>query len=353
MIPKLGGQSIFNAPYKVTVTFDSITIHNDHDNSINPFSDDTGNGEWDMAAYVQGKAVDLLTASGGGLNNANEGQTIDFTTDNAVTVDIPKIRPLSIFTLGAESDCGTFSFGAQLLPLDWPDIQQVVPILDEPESLFHNWYSSISSIQAGLYKDVTEVWNHGGKCTWDVLGFVNKIYMPPGHSYEPIGYGAGAHTNVVSSNGDFTLRYTISVTEPPAVPVVNNAHNGPIIQPGGNTTGPLNNTNAHNGPITPPSRPPSNTSAPPTLNGTAGNPTLKGTTGLHNLPVSKAGGSTGDNNITILLAHNKESSSTLKLPGSSGGGNEQNGGTVSTGNSSGNINNNPSIGGSNSGDSDK
>lgn len=46
--------------------------------------------------------------------------------------------------------------------------------------------------------------------------------MPPDHSYEPTGYGAGVHTNVVSSNGDFTLRYTISVTPPPAVPVVGN-----------------------------------------------------------------------------------------------------------------------------------
>ena len=37
------------------------------------------------------------------------------------------------------------------------------------------------------------------------LGLVNKIYDPPT-------YGEGAHTNVISSTGDFTLRYTISVT---------------------------------------------------------------------------------------------------------------------------------------------
>jgi F5/8 type C domain len=120
------------------------------------------------------------------------------------------------------ADCGLFSSGAVLLPSGWPDIHSVVPILDEPESLFHNWHSSISDIQAGFYKNVTEVWNANGRCTWDVLGFINKIYMPPDHSYEPTGYGAGFHTNVVSSNGDFTLRYTISVTPPPAVPVVGN-----------------------------------------------------------------------------------------------------------------------------------
>jgi F5/8 type C domain-containing protein len=49
------------------------------------------------------------------------------------------------------------------------------------------------------------------------LGFINKLYMPPGQSYEPIGYGAGIHTNVVSDSGDFTLRYTISVVPPPTL----------------------------------------------------------------------------------------------------------------------------------------
>jgi hypothetical protein len=33
--------------------------------------------------------------------------------------------------------------------------------------------------------------------------------------YEPVDYGAGAHTNVVSSTGDFTLRYTITAKPPP------------------------------------------------------------------------------------------------------------------------------------------
>jgi hypothetical protein len=45
----------------------------------------------------------------------------------------------------------------------------------------------------------------------EVLGNIVKFYNPPGQSYEPIGYGAGVHTNVVSSKGDYTLRYTIAV----------------------------------------------------------------------------------------------------------------------------------------------
>ena len=52
----------------------------------------------------------------------------------------------------------------------------------------------------------------------EVLGNIVKFYNPPGFSYEPIGYGAGAHTNVVSSKGDYTLRYTIAVTPPPPLP---------------------------------------------------------------------------------------------------------------------------------------
>jgi hypothetical protein len=48
----------------------------------------------------------------------------------------------------------------------------------------------------------------------EVLGTITKFYNPPGSSYEPIGYGAGAHTDVVSDTGDFILRYTISVTPP-------------------------------------------------------------------------------------------------------------------------------------------
>ena len=42
----------------------------------------------------------------------------------------------------------------------------------------------------------------------DRVGYINKLYYPPE-------YGQGAHTNVVSSSGDFTLRYTITVVPPP------------------------------------------------------------------------------------------------------------------------------------------
>jgi hypothetical protein len=37
--------------------------------------------------------------------------------------------------------------------------------------------------------------------------------------YNPVDYGAGAHTSVVSSTTDFILRYTITVKPPPATNV--------------------------------------------------------------------------------------------------------------------------------------
>ena len=37
--------------------------------------------------------------------------------------------------------------------------------------------------------------------------------------YNPVDYGKGAHTNVVSSTGNFTLRYTTTVTPPPITAV--------------------------------------------------------------------------------------------------------------------------------------
>jgi hypothetical protein len=42
----------------------------------------------------------------------------------------------------------------------------------------------------------------------DILGVLNEVY-------EPTSYGAGSHAEK-SSNGDFTLRYIISVTAPPS-----------------------------------------------------------------------------------------------------------------------------------------
>jgi hypothetical protein len=102
------------------VTFDSITVHDNHEGLID------GDGEWKLAAYVQGKKIDLteagctpgtitVTLPNGqhltidkckvtGLGDVGDGETIKF-RPGEVTVDIPLGLPLSIFVYGEEVDC--------------------------------------------------------------------------------------------------------------------------------------------------------------------------------------------------------------------------------------------------------
>lgn len=206
------------APYKVKVTFDSITVHHDHDGST------SGDGEWKLVAYVQGKKVDLTSASGpgAGLNDVSDGETVKFKPGTEVTVDIPYPLPLSIFVLGEEVDCDNPPF---------PDdaSEKVISILKGPdtrEKMLENIWKYIFF----LPKDYDYRCSAGFRSNTE-LGWEIKIY-------EPIGYGAGAHT-AVSDMGylcqlhypglhpgdppiqvpcevsDYTLRYTISVTAPP------------------------------------------------------------------------------------------------------------------------------------------
>jgi hypothetical protein len=197
--------------YKVTVVFDSITVHDTHEGAL------SGDGEYDLTAYVQGMKVGLTDNSYGGgapyaytdalppvgLGEVYTGETVNFDPDARVTVDLTGTIPLVIFTAGDEiDDCDRQSH---------PDnIQDKISgILQQPQN---TWFDSIQSIARGqslpncdfgLLENINER-----------LGNIVKLYFPPGQSYEPIGYGAGAHTNVISDKGDYTLRYTITVTSP-------------------------------------------------------------------------------------------------------------------------------------------
>ena len=197
--------------YKVTVIFDSITVHNTHEGAL------SGDGEYDLTAYVQGMKVGLTDNSYGGgapyaytgalppvgLGDVSTGETVNFDPDARVTVDLPGTVPLIIFTAGDEiDDCDRRSH---------PDnIQDKIGgILQQPQN---TWIDSIQYIARGeslpncdfgLLENINER-----------LGNIVKLYFPPGQSYEPIGYGAGSHTNVISDKGDYTLRYTITVTPP-------------------------------------------------------------------------------------------------------------------------------------------
>jgi hypothetical protein len=202
--------SILTTPYKVKVTFNSITVHNTHDPG---FISPQGEGEFDLAAYVQGRKVDLTGSSINclyvgvdfppcGLGDSDLRETIYFNKPDQdmraeIIVDIPKNIPLSIFTVGQESDeCGRVPF---------PDY------LDEIDSIIRN--PNLDRTSQNLAIIETQKRLNSYDCDSflendnEVLGTINEFY-------EPTAYGAGDHTNVVSSSRDFTLRYSISVTAP-------------------------------------------------------------------------------------------------------------------------------------------
>ena len=199
--------------YQVTVIFDSITVHEDHEGLL------SGDGEYMLYAFVQGNVVDLTDASipgdpyhypgeipGLGLGDVSEGETVQFVKDTRVTVDLPETTPLSIFTVGKELDgC---DFYQRENPFRLP--KDLIEIFKNPQL---DWLTPITQYIKFRNSDDC-ISPHDS----EVLGNIVKFYNPPGQSYEPIGYGAGAHTNVVSSKGDYTLRYTIAVTPPPPPP---------------------------------------------------------------------------------------------------------------------------------------
>ena len=180
-------------------------VHNDHD----PIG--RGNGEFELAVYVQGSKISLTDASADclytgtyppcGLGGVAEGETVDFdnpTDPNAradIIVDLDGKKRLTIFTVGHEADaCDRIQFPDHVDGLDNPDPQV-------------GWYATMVDIQQKL--------NSAPKCianfpnSDETLGTVTLSY---GRTEE---YGKGSH-EVKSSIGDFTLRFTISIISGPA-----------------------------------------------------------------------------------------------------------------------------------------
>jgi hypothetical protein len=199
--------------YKVTVTFDSITVNDNHEGLF------SGDGEYNLAAYVQGIKVGLTDASepancaglgctgGPALLDVSSGETVFFKPGTEVSIDLPGTVSLSIFTTGFEVDsCGLIKLpegDSFTLDPQFPGLT-LVDVFKNPQL---DWSSAvIAFLNYVLYHETC-----GGYDDNDILGIIYKFYNPPGHSYEPIGWGAGSHTNVVSSTGDYTLRYTITV----------------------------------------------------------------------------------------------------------------------------------------------
>jgi hypothetical protein len=190
IVPNLG---IFTAaaPYKIKVTFTSVTVHNSHEGAL------SGDGEYDLNAYVHGKLVkltDLSRSTGAaGLWDVSSGETVNFPPGSEIVIDIDKSLPLTIFTVGSEVDgCDRTSFPADIQGKVVSSIQKVASFV------------GIDGIQDELNKGINWV---GCKLNPnDGIGDIVK-------TYDPTAYGAGPHADV-SDKKDFTLRYTISVQAP-------------------------------------------------------------------------------------------------------------------------------------------
>lgn len=185
---------------KVTVKFDSITVHNNHEGF------GRGDGEYNLVAYAQGFRIKLTEATEFGvcggttapehcpfeLWDVSNGQTIHFKPDTMLTVELPDEIPLSIFTLGDEVD------GCMRTPYPSSEAMRgYLKIFDNPQL---DWRSPIQNYQK--YSASLSSCSLGDDN--EVLGTINEFYDPPNYS--------SGQREVKSSSGDFTLRYTISVT---------------------------------------------------------------------------------------------------------------------------------------------
>jgi hypothetical protein len=194
-------------PYEVTVRFDSITVNENHETTF------LNDAQYDLSAFVQGNRIPLTdrsfrgTCSGVGdplpcgLGDVSEGETVTFTPGTEVTVYLPTTLELSIFTVGQEVDlCGTLDFDNPL----GENLRQGLVETFKDDSL--NWLEAINTYLNRMVPsdDLSLICAIDSN---DRLGDIIKFYPP-------IGYGTGAHS-IGTNAGDYTLRYTITVTPPP------------------------------------------------------------------------------------------------------------------------------------------
>jgi hypothetical protein len=135
-----------------------------------------------------------------------------FARGTELTVSLPSTRPLSVFTVGSEVDlCGRSDFWASAARELFGTASDGPTLLDDVKR-FQEEFSYHS--QYGFHDNGVNCPHDDGIHTPldpnDRLGLVTRIYPAPG-------YGAGAHTKVVSDQRDYTLRYTITVTPPPVL----------------------------------------------------------------------------------------------------------------------------------------
>lgn len=176
--------------HTVKVTFNSITIKDDHESFLQ------GDGEYNLAAYVQGKPI-VLSNINKALHDAAEGNTYNFPSTASTTVTTTGGQPLLLEVGGEENDW--------CQPKTWPDLQQQMS--SRLASFAETNQSTNTDIKDQIIKDaINYVLSHYkdigcGVNKNDELGTISKTYQPPS-------FDVGKHEET-SSSKDYILRYTI------------------------------------------------------------------------------------------------------------------------------------------------
>jgi len=125
----------------------------------------------------------------------DSGETIYFQPGKEINLVLTGTTPLSIFTYGYEED-SEIGLGGHgfCVPIIKSDITESLPIF---QNAALDWPSEIENYVIDRLEETDQ-------CDNDRLGRINDLY-------NPIPYGAGPHV-VKSHLGDFTLKYTISVS---------------------------------------------------------------------------------------------------------------------------------------------
>ncbi len=201
--------------YRVNIRFDRITVHNDHEGFA------SGDGEYQLNAYVQGRLVDLTKLSqwrDAGLTDVSSDETVQFNPGNFTSVDIDRLTQLTLFTVGSEDD------GCGKLPL--PGFLQSTVNSKTLNETRQQGGAVVGGVIGGIYggpagaaagkeigpqlqklsNDLTTKFLGKISCKVNANDDIGKIVQ----TYDPPRFGAGPHT-VKSDAGDFTLTYSIAV----------------------------------------------------------------------------------------------------------------------------------------------
>jgi hypothetical protein len=222
--------------YRANVKFDQITVHNDHEGAL------SGDGEYELFAYVHGLLVDLTKLSqwrDAGLTDVSSGETVKFRPGNFMAVNIDSTLPLTIVTAGTEHDgCKNSILPSNIQPVILSmAANETAKALGAPNGTQRGQPNAAGSENKGSGPSTlgsagaaagTAVGQAYGGPAGAAIGAAVGGYVSSGLSklackvnpddkigildegYIPTSYGAGPHT-VQSDSKDYTLTYTIQV----------------------------------------------------------------------------------------------------------------------------------------------